>query len=78
MNEKVKKELDRLIRDEEELNEKFQEIKKEFSEFILKSDSNMISKMNKFTVYSRLMDTINELNELEIKIRTLNFAMVNQ
>jgi len=44
----------------------------------LKSDSNMISKMDKFTVYSRLMDTINELNELEIKIRTLNFAMENQ
>jgi len=75
MNDKIEKEISKLRRDKEELIEKLQERKKEFSIVILNSDPNQILGMEHYTDYSRLMDTAKELSELEIKLRVLYFAM---
>jgi hypothetical protein len=74
-NEKALRKLNSLKEDREDLLIELEQQKKEFIEFISNSDAKKISEMGTYTDYTKLMNITKQLNEIEIKIRTLEFAI---
>lgn len=75
--EKVIRKLNSLKEDREDLLVELELQKKEFIKFITNADAKQIAEIGTYTDYTRLMNITKQVNEIELKIKTLEFAIGN-
>jgi len=69
---KVKNDMEEELK---ALNKKYEELKAEYIEFIQVADAEKFLHQSRYTIHSRIFETVQDIEILKAQIRTINYSI---